>query len=118
MKFGVVALLSMALFAMAFAAVPIASANPGPYGSCAYINSAGRVYLGGSYNWHVYSSNALGTCCNDQLWAALWVELWVDGTHIPPIDVQSPFSRYFTSTTTDVTFSTWATHACAAGCTN
>lgn len=112
-KIGVITVLAMALFVMAFAAIPMTSAVTAP---CAYISGYTCAYTGGSYNWYCYASDALGTCCHDQQWAALNIELWVDGTHIPPTDVQSPWSASFTSTSSSITFHAWATHACAAGC--
>jgi hypothetical protein len=102
--------LSLALFFMSFTAVPSVKAEEGC--PCVYLKTYGCDPLGGN-KYHCYAS--IGTTCNVK-WAALWVELWVDGVPIPPIDVASPFSQIVQTNTGDIYFHAWVTHQCNPGC--
>jgi len=101
-----VAVMSM-LMSPSFAAAEEGSCPP-----CAYLKRFGCDSLGGN-KYYCYAENAIN--CNVK-WAALNIELWVDGIHIPPIDVQSPWSQTVPTTTGNIVFHAWVTHQCNSGC--
>ncbi|MCL1970583.1 MAG: hypothetical protein FWF66_03905 [Candidatus Bathyarchaeota archaeon] len=79
---------------------------------CVYLSGYACNSLGGN-RFYCYAANAINCPVK---WAALNIELWVDGVHIPPIDVGSPWSSTFQTNTGAITFSAWVTHQCNSGC--
>jgi hypothetical protein len=96
-------ILSIALFVMAFNAIPV---NASPNCADAYC-SYGRI--SGRPGWWYFSAYDVVNCPYVQ-WAALYITLTVDGVVIPPIDVQSPYYVEFQAGS--VSGRAWATWYC------
>mgnify|MGYP007061401185 CR=1 FL=1 len=91
-KFGVIALLSMALFVMAFAAVPIASADS----NCAYAMSVAGPVIGRP-GWSMFAAWSVISCPN-VYYCNLYVTLTVNGVVIPPSQAPDPCEWEFQGT--------------------
>jgi len=107
-KFGVIAL-SMILFVMAFTAIPVAKAEEAH--ECVTVAADAWPVPKKSGYVHLWAANQV-VCPHCVKWAALWVEIWMNGVHIPAVDTQSPFDGEIYVPTNNYQFSAWATWQC------